>query len=129
MEDSKKARLDELREQTIDLPRGIQRQRTDLPRTMEIEVVGGPMDGLRCTVRGSVVTIGRSESNNLVLALEPTISTRHARIVREANHYWLEDLGSRNGTFLGDERICQRSLIGPGTLFAVGHTRLEFSAR
>jgi pSer/pThr/pTyr-binding forkhead associated (FHA) protein len=116
-------------ERTVDLPMGALQPATGPPRTMELEVVGGPMDGHRTVVHGSVATIGRAEDNDLVLALDATISTRHARIVREGDHYWLEDLGSRNGTFLGDVRIRERALIGPGTLFAVGRTRLEFSPR
>ena len=87
------------------------------------------MDGQRTQVRRPVVTLGRSEDNDLALALDTTISTRHARIIREDDHYWLEDLGSRNGTYLGDERIRQRTLIGPGTLFTVGRTSVEFSPR
>ena len=99
------------------------------PRLMSLEVVGGPMDGERSLVEGSVVTIGRDEDNDLCLGMDGTVSTRHARIVCERGHYWLEDLDSRNGTYLGDQRLRERTLIGPGTLFRVGRTRLEFSSR
>ena len=57
------------------------------------------------------------------------VSTRHARIVREGRSFWLEDLGSRNGVYLGDERLTERALIGPGTTFTVGQTQLEFMPR
>jgi pSer/pThr/pTyr-binding forkhead associated (FHA) protein len=96
---------------------------------MQVEVVGGPMDGLRKTVVGSVLTLGRDEPSDLTLPLDASISTRHARIVREQDHFWLEDLESRNGTYLGDRRIRQRVLIGPGTLFTMGRTIVEFSLR
>ena len=112
-----------------ELPEAARRTATDRPDVIEIEVVGGPMDGQRSLVRRPVVTIGRSEDNDLALALDTTTSTRHARIIREDDHYWLEDLGSRNGTYLGDERIRKRTLIGPGTLFTVGRTSVEFSPR
>jgi pSer/pThr/pTyr-binding forkhead associated (FHA) protein len=94
-----------------------------------VEVVGGPMDGQNISVEGSVVTIGRTRDNDLSLGLDSAVSTRHARIVREHQHFWLEDLGSTNGTFVGDLRIRERTLIGPGTLFGVGKTRLEFQPR
>jgi len=94
--------------------------------SLEVEVIGGPMDGQRKTVAGPVLTIGRDERNDVVLALDRTISSRHAQIVREQDHFWLEDLDSRNGTFLGDRLIRNRTLIGPGTMFRVGRTSLEF---
>jgi pSer/pThr/pTyr-binding forkhead associated (FHA) protein len=93
---------------------------------IEVEVIGGPMDGVRQAVSGPSFTIGRGESNDLQLVHDETISTRHAQIIREGDHYWLVDLDSRNGTFLGDEQIQGRALIGPGTLFTVGLTTLEF---
>lgn len=106
--------------------------RPDLPdpncrdNSIEVEVVGGPMDGIRQSVSGRSFTIGRGDSNDLQLMHDETVSTRHAQILREGDHYWLVDLGSRNGTFLGDEQIQDRALIGPGTLFTVGLTTLEF---
>lgn len=96
---------------------------------LSVEVVGGPMDGARCEVPGPVLTIGRHEGSDLTLPLDPSISGQHARIVREGEHFWLEDLNSRNGTYLGDKRIEERTLIGSGTLLTVGWTILEFSAR
>ena len=98
-------------------------------RTLQVEVVGGPLDGQRCTVPGSAMTIGRDEDNDLSLKIDRMASARHARIVREGDHFWLEDRNSRNGTFLGDRRIRERTLIGPGTLFTIGRTSLEFDPR
>jgi|CXWL01.1.fsa_nt_gi pSer/pThr/pTyr-binding forkhead associated (FHA) protein len=54
---------------------------------------------------GSELAVGRDPANTLVLP-DSRISTRHARIYRETGPdgaggaYWLEDLGSRNGTFV-----------------------------
>ena len=84
------------------------------------------MDGEARRVPTAAFTIGRRETNDLTLRQDPTISNRHARIVREGQHYWLEDLDSSNGTFLGDKRIRDRTLIGAGTVFVVGRTSLEF---
>jgi pSer/pThr/pTyr-binding forkhead associated (FHA) protein len=96
------------------------------PSTLQVEVLGGPMDGQRRRVNKTSLTIGRASSNDLPLHLDPLVSTRHARIVCEGRSYWLEDLDSSNGTWVGDERIAGRVLISPGAVFAVGDTRLEF---
>jgi len=93
---------------------------------IQVEVVGGPMDGLVAKVSRTYLTIGRGEMHDISLPLDLMVSSSHACIVREGDHYWLEDLGSRNGTYIGDERIVKRTLIGPGTIFVVGRTCLEF---
>ena len=95
---------------------------------LQVEVVGGPMDGMRRRVTRTVFTMGRGEANDLLLSLDLTVSTNHARIVKEGDHYWLEDLGSRNGTYIGDQRIENRTPLGPGSLFIVGRTCLELMA-
>ena len=100
-----------------------------IPENVEhisVEVVGGPMDGLRNRVEKPEFTIGRHSGNDLALVVDTMVSGRHARISREGHHYWLIDLDSRNGVYLGDRRLSKRSLIGFGTRFTVGHTQLEF---
>ena len=92
-----------------------------------VEVMGGPMDGLRSRVETATFTIGRDAGNDLTLSGDTMVSSKHARILREGNHYWLEDLSSRNGVFLGDQKLSERALIGPGTIFTVGWTQLEFT--
>ncbi|MEX2373349.1 MAG: FHA domain-containing protein [Dehalococcoidia bacterium] len=52
-----------------------------------------------------VAEVGRSASNAVVLA-DRRVSARHARIVRRDGGWWVEDLGSTNGTFV-DERPVQ----------------------
>ncbi len=50
------------------------------------------------------VTIGRHPSCEWMLADE-TVSARHARLSFRRDQWWLEDLGSRNGTFLNGEAL------------------------
>jgi len=134
MQDPKDPERDEVRDPLESTTRtqeyGDSRAALSLPvaqtRHMVVEVVGGPVDGLRRRSSGPSLTIGRGERNDLRLAHDLLVSTEHARIVKEGEHYWLEDLESRNGIYLGDERIRTRALIGPGTLFTVGKTCLEF---
>jgi pSer/pThr/pTyr-binding forkhead associated (FHA) protein len=90
------------------------------------EVIGGPMDGKKVRVESDWFTVGRGEKNDLSLPHDPMVSTNHARVVREGRRYWLEDLGSRNGTFVGGVRLEGRVGIEPGTLFIVGNTCIEF---
>src|SRR5262245_48248699 len=90
------------------------------PGGILVEVVGGAMDGDRRGATSGILSIGRTEENDLALLGDPSISARHARIVIDHGQYWLEDLGSTNGTYLGEGRVQGRVLIGPGTVFVVG---------
>jgi ABC transport system ATP-binding/permease protein len=47
-----------------------------------------------------IVLIGRDAGNDLVLR-QPSVSARHARVLVGPDGVWIEDLGSRNGTFVG----------------------------
>jgi hypothetical protein len=48
--------------------------------------------------------IGKGPQNDIILA-DPAVSTAHAMIRRESQGYVLVDVGSRNGTFLNEERV------------------------
>lgn len=96
---------------------------------IHVEILGGPMDGLARRVPAARLEIGRGAGSDLHLTIDPMVSSRHAAITREGRHYWLEDLGSRNGTFIGDQGLTERILIGPGTTFTVGQTQIIFMPR
>jgi serine phosphatase RsbU (regulator of sigma subunit) len=54
------------------------------------------------------------------------ISKRHARIVRKADGFYLEDLGSTNGTRIGDRELTEPQRLADGDLIEIGDTRLVF---
>ncbi len=57
-----------------------------------------------------------------------SVSRRHARIVRDGEHWLLEDLGSTNGTFLNDGRVDAPMRISDGDLLRCGEAILKFLA-
>lgn len=109
-------------------PEGV-RAATEPAYPMQVEVLGGPMDGLDRRVQGDRLEMGRGPENDLPLTMDTSVSSRHARIVREGRTHWLEDLDSRNGTYLGEERILDRLPITPGATFRIGHTLVQFMPR
>jgi pSer/pThr/pTyr-binding forkhead associated (FHA) protein len=50
-----------------------------------------------------------------VLVRENVVSRRHCRLSLHSDQYFIEDLASRNGTFLGQQRVVTRTAIPPGT--------------
>ena len=63
--------------------------------------------------------IGRAPENTIVLQDE-TISARHARITYAAGQWILEDLGSKNGTFVNDLPLDQELVVTYGDRIAFG---------
>lgn len=69
--------------------------------------------------------LGRAEEG-AVFVDDASVSRRHARIVVEGETARLEDLGSRNGTWLGTRRLNEPAVLEGGSSFRLGSARLEF---
>ena len=70
--------------------------------------------------------LGRSGDD--VIAIDAsTISRRHARITVGATN-WVEDLGSKNGTWVGDRRVSERTPLSDGERVRLGSLLFTFRA-
>jgi len=56
----------------------------------------------------------------------PGVSRRHARILAEGGRFTLEDLGSKNGTYVRDQRLSCSAELADGDEFRLGQTLLVF---
>jgi hypothetical protein len=76
-------------------------------------------------LRADCTTVGAERDNLLVLGV-PGISRHHARIWREADgRFWIEDLGSRNGTWVNGIRV-DKAWLEPGAALALGGWSARF---
>jgi serine phosphatase RsbU (regulator of sigma subunit) len=64
-------------------------------------------------LRGERTTIGRSAECDVVLTVR-RVSGHHAQVLRMGGMYFIEDLGSSNGTFVNGKRIERRTPLQPG---------------
>jgi len=75
-----------------------------------------------------IILLGRAPGNDLVVKA-PSVSARHARVVVDDEGMWLEDLGSRNGTFVGvPPRRVERERIDVADTITLGDARLPATA-
>jgi len=65
------------------------------------------------------ITIGRDSTCECSLD-EPTISARHARLSYHHTQWWVEDLHSRNGSFLNDEPVRSQVVVTSGDSLRCG---------
>jgi DNA-binding NtrC family response regulator len=93
-------------------------------RTVVLEVNQGDGRGLRW--EGAQGSIGTAEGNVLVLS-DPTVSRYHVRVSATADGIRIADLGSTNGTFVGEVRVEQCS-VPNGTSLRLGRTLVGVGA-
>ncbi|MCB9689167.1 MAG: sigma 54-interacting transcriptional regulator, partial [Alphaproteobacteria bacterium] len=94
-------------------------------RRIGLKVVSGPDEGKTAEFDHDVIRIGAAEGNHFLLT-DATVSRRHAEITRTQDGLVLRDLGSTNGTYLGQVRI-KEVYLGENRSFRVGKTDLEFA--
>lgn len=69
--------------------------------------------------------LGRGMKNDVVLP-DPYASNRHAVIHLRNGQYWLEDLDSRNGTFLNGVRLTRPAVLAHGDQIRIGDIIFSF---
>ncbi len=80
----------------------------------------------RFPIVGSKWKIGRDPTNQVVLEADPYTSRFHAWITFEDNHYFVEDLGSTNGTLLNGQPLIRRRPLLSGDHLRIGRSEFKF---
>lgn len=85
-------------------------------KPLQVPGLTGPLD-----LVDDRLTLGRAEDNDICLAegAFPAVSTHHARLEQQDGGLWVEDLGSRNGTFVNGERV-ERQALRAGDVLQLG---------
>ena len=87
-----------------------------------LEIIEGPDKGQKVSLQDADVIIGRHGQCDLVLH-DLEVSRRHVKLASGENGWWLDDLGSTNGSFVNGQRITHQT-AAPGDRIQIGQSVL-----
>lgn len=90
----------------------------------QLVVTAGGLAGTRISLDGRPILIGRADDSTLVLD-DDYASTRHARLGMQGGDWFLEDLGSTNGTYLDRAKVTGPTRVPLGIPIRIGKTVIE----
>ena len=90
----------------------------------QLLVTQGPLTGTRISLDSRPILIGRADDSTLVLD-DDYASTRHARIAQQGDDWYVEDLGSTNGTYLDRAKVTGPTRVPLGVPVRIGTTVIE----
>lgn len=94
-------------------------------RPARLQALSGTEAGLEVLIPPEGIVVGRDPGCDLSLS-DPKVSARHCRIIRVGGEHVLRDLGSRNGTFLGERRVVSE-VVAEGDEIRLGGVRLRLA--
>jgi pSer/pThr/pTyr-binding forkhead associated (FHA) protein len=74
---------------------------------------------------GPSTALGRAPENQVLLPEDGYASAHHARVYFDQGRWWLEDLGSSNGTFVNDQVVSGPYQLNPNDVIKVGRTHFR----
>lgn len=93
----------------------------------QLVFTSGALQGRVIPLGGQPVTMGRAGGNDVVLQ-DDFASGVHARVVADGGLWYIEDLGSTNGTFVGERRLHGAVPFPAFTPVRIGNTTMELQA-
>ncbi len=96
---------------------------------VEITVVEGVDKGKILRTEQLPVLIGRAPDNDIHVPLDRKMSRQHALVSQSGQRYFLEDLGSTNGTFLRGVKLSGQKELFHGDHFVCGETTFRFALK
>jgi pSer/pThr/pTyr-binding forkhead associated (FHA) protein len=90
----------------------------------KLQIVGGPNTGQSVPLGDEPILLGRGTDAAIRLD-DDYVSTRHARFATNGEEWFVEDLGSTNGTYVGSQRVSTPVPVGIGIQVRLGKTIVE----
>ncbi|MEY2396453.1 MAG: hypothetical protein QOF94_2798 [Acidobacteriaceae bacterium] len=91
----------------------------------ELDAVAGPLKGTTFSLTGEEISIGR-EPSNFVSVLDASVSRKHCLLRMDDGHFRIQDLNSRNSTFVNGVPVTER-ILASGDEIKVGNSVFVFA--
>lgn len=96
-----------------------------MQKGVKLEILNGPMDGMELEIHKDAVILGRDKNCDLFLPLDVSISRQHAKLTLKNGEYYIEDIGSSNGTYIGKKKISESNRIPFEEIFRLGISEMR----
>ena len=95
-----------------------------LGRLVVLESPGGDPEAGRSFDLDAITTLGR-DVNNAIVVEDPFASGEHAVLTYRGRSWYVEDLGSTNGTFVNGRAVASVAPLGFGDEVSIGQVRMR----
>ena len=96
-----------------------------MPKELQIQCPDGQMKTIALT--GERLSIGRSSAAELCFPEDAGLSRQHFAFENEGDDWTVQDLGSKNGTFVNNIPLKARLILKPGDRITAGHLVIVYS--
>ncbi len=99
-----------------------------------ITVMSGVEDGKIIELSKTPFMLGRHPDDDVCLPYDTKVSRHHARITKDGNSYFIEDIGSEgkgstNGTHVNEKRVTSKTAISSGDTILLGGVWVKFEEK
>ena len=99
-------------------------QQQQMREPISISIIQQEIPAQTHVLTNPIYILGRATSCDINLADE-TVSSQHARIYYESSNWWVEDIGSSNGTYLNDSFLKQPAVLTDQDILQFGNVKAE----
>ena len=93
-----------------------------------LHYLSGPQEGQQINIdpQKTEILLGRSKEADIQID-DINVSRKHAKLKQDIDGIWIEDLKSKNGVMVNDQRIHEATLLKDADILVLGDLKLSFS--